>query len=264
MVVFSDLDDTLLEADSLRDVGPLVRQLRSDGIPLVLCTGKTFAEVKPYRIRMRNAHPFVVENGGAIYVPKGYFPFPVDYHDDVGRYHVIRLGADYGEMVRALAKLADSTGVRLRGFSDMKAEEVAAISSLTPEQAVRAKRRDHDEPFVILEPAKARLVEQSGPIPVTRGRRFHHLNTSNKGVAAAILIDLYRKVDDDLLTVGLGDSVNDLPMLECVDVPILVRQEDGGYDPQVVLPGLRRVPDIGPAGLTRELMSLLAERRRRR
>ena len=139
-------------------------------------------------------------------------------------------------------------------------KKVAEISSLTPEQAVRAKRRDHDEPFVILEPAKARLVEQSSSIPVTRGGRFHHLNTSDKGEAAAILIDMYRKLDGNLLTVGLGDSANDLPMLECVDVPILVQLEDGGYDPEVVLPGLRRVPDIGPAGLTRELTTLLAER----
>jgi mannosyl-3-phosphoglycerate phosphatase len=104
-----------------------------------------------------------------------------------------------------------------------------------------------------------KLVEQSSRIPVTRGARFHHLNTSDKGAAVSLLIDVYRKVDRDMRFVGVGDSVNDLPMLKCVDVPILVQGEDGRHDPEVVLPGLRYAPAVGPAGWGRELMSVLAE-----
>jgi mannosyl-3-phosphoglycerate phosphatase len=261
-VVFSDLDGTLLEKAgySLREAEPALRHLRSEGIPLILCTSKTFAEVEWYRLCLHNTHPFVVETGGAIYIPKGYFPFSFDCDDVVGRYLVLRLGGTYQEMVQALEELAECTGVALRGFSDMSAEEIAEISSLTLEEASRAKRREHDEPFLILEPAKARLVEQSSRIPVTHGGRFYHLNTSDKGAAVSTLIDMYKKMDEDILTVGVGDSVNDLPMLKCVDVPILVQGEDGTHDPEVVLPSLRYAPAVGPAGLRRELLSLLAQR----
>jgi mannosyl-3-phosphoglycerate phosphatase len=142
----------------------------------------------------------------------------------------------------------------------MSAEEIAEICSMTVEQADRAKQRDHDEPFLILEAEMAKLVEQSSRIPVTRGARFHHLNTSDKGAAVSMIIDMYRKMDEDVRTVGLGDSLNDLAMLKCVDVPILVQRDDGCYDPDVVLPGLRHALGVGPAGWGRELMSVLAER----
>jgi mannosyl-3-phosphoglycerate phosphatase len=65
-------------------------------------------------------------------------------------------------------------------------------------------------------------------------------------------------MDKNIRTVGLGDSANDLPMLRCVDVPILVPRE-GGYDPDVVIPGLRLAPAAGPTGWGLELMSVLAE-----
>jgi mannosyl-3-phosphoglycerate phosphatase len=104
-----------------------------------------------------------------------------------------------------------------------------------------------------------KLVEQSSRIPVTRGARFHHLNTSDKGAAVSLLIDMFRKMDEDLRTVGVGDSLNDLPMLKCVDVPILVKGEDDRHDPGVVVPGLRYAPAVGPAGWGRELMSVLAD-----
>jgi mannosyl-3-phosphoglycerate phosphatase len=148
VVVFSDLDGTLLDAggDSLRTAGPALDHLRSEGIPLVICTSKTFAEVEPYRAHLKNTHPFVVENGGAIYVPKEYFPFPVDHDCAGGPYIIRRLGADYSQMVEALHELAESTGVALKGFSSMSADEIAAICSLTVEQAGRAKQREHDEP----------------------------------------------------------------------------------------------------------------------
>ncbi len=261
VVVFSDLDGTLLEpgGDFLREAGPALERLWSEGIPLVLCSSKTFAEIEWYRVRLRNTHPFVVENGGAVYVSKGYFPFPIDCDCVVGPYLVTRFGGNYEDMVQGLQELAESTGVTLRGFSSMSAEEVAEICSIPLEQAGWAKRRDHDEPFLILEPNRARLVEQSSRIPVTRAGRFHHLNTADKGTAASMLIDLYRKTDENIRTVGLGDSANDLPMLRCVDVPILVPREDGGYDPDVVLPGLRRAPASGATGWRRELMSVLAE-----
>ena len=107
VVVFSDLDGTLLQKGnySFREAEPALQYLRSEGIPLVLCTSKTFAEVVWYRVRFGNEHPFVVETGGAIYIPKRYFPFSFDYDGTVGHYLVMRLGGEYQKMVQALDEL---------------------------------------------------------------------------------------------------------------------------------------------------------------
>ena len=79
LVIFTDLDGTLLDARnySWRAAQPALDQLRRRRVPVVFCTSKTRAEILPLREELRNADPFVAENGGAIYVPRSYFPFPL-------------------------------------------------------------------------------------------------------------------------------------------------------------------------------------------
>src|SRR4051812_40579094 len=74
-VIFSDLDGTLLQPDTY-SCGPAetaVRALRELGYPLVLCSSKTRAELEFWRGKLHNDAPFIVENGGAIYIPRNYF-----------------------------------------------------------------------------------------------------------------------------------------------------------------------------------------------
>ena len=49
---------------------------------------------------------------------------------------------------------------------------------------------------------------------VTKGRIYHLLGKSDKGKAVSILIDFYKQKYSSVITIGLGDSPNDLPMLE--------------------------------------------------
>ena len=60
------------------------------------------------------------------------------------------------------------------------------------------------------------------------------------------------------VTIGIGDSLNDRPMLAEVDYPILVRKPDGSYDPDVQLPHLIRADGVGPVGWNRSLTTLLS------
>jgi len=80
LVVFSDLDGTLLDHDtySFDDARPALERLGHAGVPLVLCTSKTRAEVEPLREALDNDSPFIVENGGAIMIPDGYFSVEID------------------------------------------------------------------------------------------------------------------------------------------------------------------------------------------
>src|SRR5512143_2726927 len=77
-VIFTDLDGTLLHPKtySFTEALPALELIRERGIHLVLCSSKTRAEIEVYRKRLHNEAPFIVENGGAIFVPVGYFIFP--------------------------------------------------------------------------------------------------------------------------------------------------------------------------------------------
>jgi mannosyl-3-phosphoglycerate phosphatase len=60
-------------------------------------------------------------------------------------------------------------------------------------------------------------------------------------------------------TVGIGDSINDAPLLAMVDYPILVQKPDGSYDPDIQLSGLIYAQGVGPVGWNEAVLKLLAQ-----
>jgi mannosyl-3-phosphoglycerate phosphatase len=268
IVIFTDLDGSLLDAisysfDAAKEALSLVDTL---GAALILVSSKTRAEIEPFRLRLNDFHPFIVENGGALFVPKGYFPFPIEGSTANGEYEVVVIGEPYDALRAALMEIGQELGCRLQGFGDLTIEAIARLTELSPADAALATQREYDEPFVVLEGQIAwnRLVKaaEARGLQCTRGGRFYHLMGENdKGIASQRLMAWYRRLakhdGQGMITVGIGDSLNDLPMLRVVDCPILVQRPDRSYDPDVQLPHLIRADGIGPVGWNRSLMDLL-------
>ncbi len=267
-IVFTDLDGTLLDAatytfDAAQEA---LDALRARAVPLILVSSKTRAEMEPLRHRLGLADPFVVENGGAVFIPKGYFPFPVLWAEVRGTFQVIELGTPCARLRTALKEIGQAVGCRLAGFGNMSLDQVMSLTGLPYQEAVLAKQREYDEPFLIEGPgnlagAVRRMAEARG-LRCTRGGRFYHLlGDSDKGKACQILIDCYRQVasrqGQPLLTIALGDSLNDLPMLALADRPVLVRRPDGSYDKAAWAPGLVRTDGIGPSGWNQAILDIL-------
>jgi len=266
LLVVSDLDGTLLDHttyafDAAR---PALDRLRDARVPLVLCTSKTRAEVEPIRTALDNAHPFIVENGGGVCVPIGYFPFEIEGAERRGDCVVVPLGAPYTELTRALARASRATGVGVRGFADMTDDEVAVETGLTVQEARLARQREFDEPFVVLEPARApellAAIEREGK-RWTTGGRFHHITGANdKAAAVRLLVALYRRQLGDVRTVGLGDAPNDAAFLNAVDVPVLIASPHVDRL-RALVPGGRVTTLEGPAGWTAAVSAVLDEGR---
>jgi mannosyl-3-phosphoglycerate phosphatase len=265
-LVMSDLDGTLLDSVtySFGSAASALDGIRSRGIPLVLASSKTRAEMEPIRYQLNHSGPFIVENGGAVFIPKGFFSFPLDGTALRGPYQVIELGIPYAKLRSWLKEIDQVLECPIRGFGDMSVEEVSKRTGLSLAEAVLAKQREYDEPFVLEGPPTLtekvhRLAEERGLV-CTRGGRFYHLlGLSDKGQACRYLIECFRRHAAALQTIGLGDSLNDLPMLQAVDQPVLVQRPDGSYDPDVVLPNLIRAPGIGPVGWNEAILTLLRE-----
>jgi mannosyl-3-phosphoglycerate phosphatase len=60
-----------------------------------------------------------------------------------------------------------------------------------------------------------------------------------------------------LETVGIGDSLNDIPFLLVVDRPVLVRRLPGGQEKQMRIPALVRTAADGPAGWNEAVLTIL-------
>ena len=262
IVIFTDLDGTLLRYDNCsfeeaRDALEVIKQKR---IPLVLCSSKSRGEIELYRERLANTDPFVSENGGGIYIPDGYFTKSPDVgvRQDNG-YRVISIGKSYSELRDGLRRLREM-GFRVKGFGDMTVEEVASITGLNPEEAKLSKEREFDEPFIMENGAdedRLRDAVLSLGLNFTVGRHYHLMGKSNKGKAVRILTELYRNEFGDIRTIAVGDSPNDIPMLEAVDIPVIVQKPGGIYDSRIVIPKLVRAEGVGPDGWRKVIMKLV-------
>jgi mannosyl-3-phosphoglycerate phosphatase len=266
-VIFTDLDGTLLDyaTYSFEKALPALALIKQKKVPLVICSSKTRKEIEYYRKRLGNEHPFISENGGGIYITKGYFNFPAGSAElkvrEENGYGVIRLGARYSDLRKVIETLREE-GYKVKGFGDMTAEEVSDIANMSIYEAEMAKERDFDEPFIFEgdESEVHRLSERvrSEGFNITQGRFFHILGNSDKGKAVAIVTEFYRRKLGGIVTIAIGDSPNDIPMLESVDRPIIVRKPDGTYDSRINLPGLEKSDGIAPEGWNRAVLRILA------
>ncbi|TGC10563.1 mannosyl-3-phosphoglycerate phosphatase [Methanolobus halotolerans] len=254
-IVFTDLDGTLIDHNtySYEPARPAIEMLKQRNIPLIFCTSKTRAEIEVYVHELESSHPFISENGGAIFIPKDYFSGDVPTSKTEGNYDIIELGTAYGTLRHVLADIRTYENMDITGFGDMDDKGVSEDTGLDIASARLAKMREYDEAFRLNgdENTANRLKQeiQEKGLNYTRGGRYWHiLGDNDKGKAVNILTRLYKKEYGEIRTVGLGDSLNDLPMLRAVDVPVLVQKQNGEHDPMIKDPEIKRVEGIGPVG----------------
>ena len=256
-VIFSDLDGTLLDPKSYSfdKALPALKLIKKTKTPVVFCTSKTRAETEFYRRKTGNRDPFIVENGGAILIPKNYFPFDFEHDQTNGGYFMIKLGTEY-EKLRKVLESIKNKGIRIVGFGDMDTKEISEHCGLPLEQAELAKKREYDEAFKPVnkeeEKEVARIIKQKGLNFVKGGSCFHITGKNDKGRAVRILADFYRKKYNKIITCGLGDSENDFGMLEFVDKAYLIQKPDGSFASEK----FNRVEGIGPEGWNRAILKL--------
>lgn len=263
-IVFTDLDGTLLDSGnrSPEAARPAVERLKQAGIPIVFCSAKTRSEQEAYRRELGIRDPFIVENGGAVFIPRDGFPFEFDCDRAIEGYYVIELGTPYAEIRRILERIRAELGVAFKGFGDLTVEEVAEVTGLAPHEACRAKAREYDETLLLNDLALEQIerilnaLEEAG-LRWTHGGIYHHaMGANDKGRAAQELIELYGRQFAEIRTIGIGDGLNDLPLLEVVDVPVLVQKPDGSWE-DLARSNLERIAGIGPEGWRRALEALV-------
>jgi len=269
IIIYTDLDGTLLDHQTYSCAAalPALRAAIDKGVPIIFCSSKTRAEIEVIQQCALVRDPFIVENGGAVYLPGGYFPFNIEGSILRDGLQVIELGAPYSRLVEALRQIRAGMPCRVLGFSDMTEDEIAEDCGLMPAEARRARRREYDEAFKIIgaDAGAAQLIlrkiEEAGLRYAIGGRYYHLMGDNDKGRAVRVLNDLFKRAHGSIVTVGLGDSQNDLPMLEAVDLPVLVKKPEGRYDQTVVdrLPGARLAGEVGPQGWKTAVMEILQQ-----
>ncbi|TVQ17548.1 MAG: HAD-IIB family hydrolase [Leptolyngbya sp. DLM2.Bin15] len=261
VLIFTDLDGTLLNTDDYRyDAAlPVLQALHQQQIPVIPVTSKTHREVAALRQQIAPHDPFIVENGSAIFFPKGdrRFDRSVVNHlptDVTEAFQVCRLGCTYDQARRGLVALSGLLNTPLQGFGDLSATALQELTGLPLDAIPLAQAREFTEPFVMpktIHPDPLNAAVQQLGMGVVVGDRFSHLigPHAGKGKAVRLLIAAYQSVipDQSIHTIGLGNSPNDLEMLEAVDLPIVIPGSAGPH-PALSDRGWQIAPEAGSRG----------------
>jgi mannosyl-3-phosphoglycerate phosphatase len=267
-IIFSDLDGTLLDGDTYeyQEAQEALFCLKEHGIPLILNSSKTRAEIEFLRRDLKNGDPFIVENGAALFIPGGLFgPIESDFEEKEG-YQIIELGISYPVILAFFQAIKTETGLRAMGFSEMSAGQIARSTGLTKDKAALAKRRDYSEPFLVMEQISESQwedVEQAvrkRNLKLLKSDRFYHLiGPHDKGKLVRLIKKLYLRKYRSVVTIGLGDGPDDLPMLENVDIPALIKKKNGGFEEWPGPSPVYYPRGIGPKGWNTFILDRLKE-----
>lgn len=237
-IIFSDLDGTLLDhySYSADEALSTLTHLKSLNIPVVLNTSKTFAETEIIQKDLELGTPFIIENGAAVCIPKAVFTEQPDDTVELGNYWVKSFSLPRKYWLKLLGQQSTSFKGMYKGFSQMSVEEISSLTGLSAEQATRASEREYGEPLQWLDSDESKNIfiknlEAQGANVLQGGRFMHVCGHCDKGQALNWLVSQYRQhyQQHDVLTIALGDSFNDIKMLEAADIAVQIRSHTNEF-----------------------------------
>jgi mannosyl-3-phosphoglycerate phosphatase len=248
-IVFTDLDGTLLDHHSYdyAPALPALDALKQRGIPVILASSKTAAEIAPLRAELGlSMHPAIVENGA------GLLPAGGKAGDDNSAY--LRLRA-------ALDQVPPDLRALYIGGGDMSAAAVAAHPGLPLPQAALAKTRNFSEPGIWTGTPDQQAAFQDALTGLGVSHRFGgRYLTLSFGRTKADQMEAIRAHYGARHVIALGDAPNDLEMLVAADHPIVITNAQATplSVPDTLQPRLIRSTLPGPSGWNETISALLA------
>jgi len=248
IVVVTDIDASLLEPGSrfLPDERAALAFLAERGIPLVINSSRSRAEIERLHHTLNIVTPFISEHGSALFLPHQCLPFVPDRARPAVGGHVVEFGRRYYEVVDTLRLVCRELNLEIVSFAELSIDEVARELGVPSAEAQLVKLREYTELFRIEDESEATLsrlfkaLRRRGLRCYQRGRHFLVSATPNRAESLRTLKGLWKRAWGEHVMVGLGDSEDDVSWLQFVDVPIFIENGRSGIPARV----LRKLPTV--------------------
>jgi len=256
-LVYTDMDGSLLDhyTYAFDAAQPTLEKLKQQHIPVIPITSKTQAELEYLRVTLDNQHPFIIENGAAVFIPKAYFEQQPKGTSSQGDYWVKSFVKPREHWQSLIAIAANKYDGQFTTFAGAGIDGIMEMTGLDHDAASRAAQRQYGEPIAWTgdKASKQQFIatlKKLGANILEGGRFMHVSGKSDKGLALQWLTEVYQASSGDkrMHTIALGDSQNDKAMLEVADDAVIIRS------PVHAPPALAREQQVfistetGPAG----------------
>ena len=236
LLVFTDMDGSLLDHHtySHASADATLELLKEQNVPVIANTSKTRAELEQLRLELNNSHPFIAENGAAVYLPKNPFHIQPENTVSDGEYWVKSFVKPRSYWQNLIDEIAPNYENDFITFAQAGIEGIVEYTNLPLEKAKLAADREFGEPVKWLgsiEQKQSFFADLGAKgANILHGGRFSHVSGQcDKGKAMNWLKTQYEMQLNDsneLKTVALGDSQNDAAMLDAADFAVIIKSPE--------------------------------------
>ncbi len=221
LIIFTDLDGSLLHRDNFKfdEIKDYIKNLIDNGVIIIPNTSKTEKEIEEFIKELGKELPFISENGSSIHglnLINANFP------------NKIILSRDKEELIKIFeSKVPDNLKAKCKFISEMNSKQQNNIFGLQGNNLKNALNRKYTIPFLFegdnLEKNKLLKILKSSSLTMQEGGRVLNLgDKTDKVKSMNQVLKIYRKVENKIKVIGVGDNFNDLDMLRNCDIPCLV------------------------------------------
>ncbi len=267
LIVVTDIDASLLEPGlrSVSDERAALDFLAARGVPLVINSSRTRAEIEGLHQTLHMRTPFISEHGSALFIPHRSCPLvPAGARPAVGG-DVLELGLPYHEVVETLQRTSRELDIDIVGFSELTIDEVAHELSVPIGEARLAKLREYTELFRIVDERPAtrsrlsRALRRRGLRCWPLGGRYLVTATRSRAESLKALKAMWTAAWGEPVIVGIGDSEDDVPWLQLADVAVFVQDDRAGLPSRVLskLPTVHITRSPGRGGWSQAIVEFV-------
>ena len=226
ILIFTDLDGSLLDKETFKFdvIKDYFKELVRNGIIIIPNSSKTEAELLDFNEQNNLDLSFITENGSSIH---GLNKIHHNLPDKIIISRTINEIRNVYEENISLDFKNKTTHIL-----ELEIEVQQKILGLPLDKIKLAIKRDHSLPIKfngteIEKKEFIKILKNSGLTIQTGGRIMNVCDNVNKSIAMSKALQLIRKqLDDEVITIGVGDNENDIEMIKQTDYPCLVKNEN--------------------------------------
>ena len=226
IIIFTDLDGSLLDKDTFKfdEIEDYFKDLISEGIKIIPNSSKTEAELLDFNKQYNLNLPFISENGSSIHglnlIHKN-LPNKISISRPVDQIILI-----YNEII------PNNLKQKVNFILKLNYKEQEKIFGLPSTKMMLATKRNYSLPIQFMgnEIEKNeffKIINDVGLTVQTGGRIMNICDNVNKSIAMSKSLQLISKeLDNEIITIGVGDNENDIEMIKKSNYPCLVKNDN--------------------------------------